>query len=58
MNIKYRNILEKRLKEGIANNKFVIYLQPKFYTKTEELAGAEALVRCNAKYFCSIIRKI
>ena len=47
MNIKYRNILEKRLKEGIANNKFVIYLQPKFYTKTEELAGAEALVRWN-----------
>ena len=47
MNIKYRNILEKRLKEGIANNKFVIYLQPKFYTKTEKLAGAEALVRWN-----------
>ena len=36
-----------RLKKGIANNKFVIYLQPKFYTKTEELAGAEALVRWN-----------
>ena len=47
MNIEYRKILEKRLKKGIANNKFVIYLQPKFYTKTEELAGAEALVRWN-----------
>ena len=47
MNIEYRKILEKRLKEGIANNKFVIYLQPKFYTKTEELAGAEALERWN-----------
>ena len=29
MNIEYRKILEKRLKKGIANNKFVIYLQPK-----------------------------
>ena len=47
MNIEYRKILEKRLKKGIANNKFVIYLQPKFYTKTEKLAGAEALVRWN-----------
>ena len=47
MNIEYRKIVEKRLKKGIANNKFVIYLQPKFYTKTEKLAGAEALVRWN-----------
>ena len=55
MNIEYRKILEKRLKKGIANNKFVIYLQPKFYTKTEELAGAETLdcskaIALGAKY--------
>lgn len=47
MNIDYRKILEERLKKGIKNNEFVIYLQPKFYTKTEKLAGAEALVRWN-----------
>ena len=47
MNIDYRKILEERLKNGIKNNEFVIYLQPKFYTNTGKLAGAEALVRWN-----------
>ena len=45
INIDYRKILEERLKKGIKNNEFVIYLQPKFYTKTGKLAGAEALIR-------------
>ena len=47
MNMDYRKILEERLKNGIKNNEFVIYLQPKFYTNTGKLAGAEALVRWN-----------
>lgn len=45
MNMDYRKILEERLKKGIKNNEFVIYLQPKFYTDTGKLAGAEALIR-------------
>ncbi len=47
MNMDYRKILEERLKNGIKNNEFVIYLQPKFYTNTGKLAGAEALIRWN-----------
>ena len=47
MNIDYRKILEERLKKGIKNNEFVIYLQPKFYTNTGKLAAAEALIRWN-----------
>lgn len=37
--------LKKELLNSIKNNEFVIYLQPKFDTKTEELVGAEALIR-------------
>ena len=47
MNMDYKKILEERLKNGIKNNEFVIYLQPKFYTNTGKLAGAEALIRWN-----------
>ena len=47
MNMDYRKILEERLKNGIKNNEFVIYLQPKFDTNTGKLAGAEALIRWN-----------
>lgn len=45
MNSKYREILAQKLQEGIKNEEFLIYLQPKFYTKNQELAGAEALIR-------------
>lgn len=45
MNMDYRKILEDRLNKGIKNNEFVIYLQPKFYTNTGKIAGAEALIR-------------
>lgn len=45
MNEGTRKMIEKRLQEGIKNNEFLIYLQPKFYAKTGKLAGAEALVR-------------
>lgn len=47
MNTEYRNLLYSRLQRGIDNKEFVIYLQPKFDTKTEKLAGAETLVRWN-----------
>lgn len=45
MNTEYRNLLHSRIQRGIDNKEFLIYLQPKFDTKTEKLAGAEALVR-------------
>ena len=47
MNTEYRNLLHSRLQRGIENKEFIIYLQPKFDTKTEKLAGAETLVRWN-----------
>lgn len=47
MNMDYRKILESMLKSAIKNNEFVIYLQPKFYTDSGKIAGAEALIRWN-----------
>lgn len=47
MNIKHKKILNDRLNSGMENKEILIYLQPKFYAKTRELAGAEALVRWN-----------
>lgn len=47
MNSKYKKLLNDMLQKGIENQEFLIYLQPKFYAKTGELAGAEALVRWN-----------
>ena len=40
-----KKILEKDLEEGIKNNEFKIYMQPKFDVKTEQIVGAEALIR-------------
>lgn len=37
--------LEKDFEEGIENNEFKIFLQPKFDVKTEKIVGAEALIR-------------
>lgn len=37
--------LEKDFKEGIKNNEFKIYLQPKFDIKTEKIVSTEALIR-------------
>lgn len=37
--------LYNKLKKGIENNEFLIYLQPKFNISKDELAGAEALIR-------------
>lgn len=37
--------MKEDLLKSIENNEFVIYLQPKFNTKTEEIVGAEALIR-------------
>ena len=47
MNIKHKKILNDRLISGMENKEILIYLQPKFYAETRELAGAEALVRWN-----------
>lgn len=45
MNSKYKEILSQKLQAGIQNEEFIIYMQPKFFTNNQELAGAEALVR-------------
>ena len=37
--------IEKDFEEGIKNKEFKIFLQPKFDIKTEEIVGAEALIR-------------
>lgn len=37
--------LENRLKEAIDQNRFVLYYQPQYDSKTKELRGVEALVR-------------
>lgn len=37
--------LEKDFEEGLKNNEFKIFLQPKFDIKTEKIVGAEALIR-------------
>lgn len=37
--------IEKDFMQGIENNEFKIFLQPKFNTKTEKIVGAEALIR-------------
>lgn len=37
--------MESEVEKSIQNNEFVIYLQPKFDTLTEEVVGAEALTR-------------
>lgn len=37
--------MENSMKEDLKNNKFIIYLQPKFSLKENRIAGAEALVR-------------
>lgn len=37
--------IEKDFKEGIKNNEFKIFIQPKFDIKTEKIVGAEALIR-------------
>lgn len=47
MNNPYKKLLNDILQKGIENKEFLIYLQPKFYVETGELASAEALVRWN-----------
>ena len=37
--------MKEELINSIKNNEFIIYLQPKFNTKTEKIVGAEALIR-------------
>ncbi|MFI3171443.1 MAG: EAL domain-containing protein [Eubacteriales bacterium] len=44
---KNNNIIANAMDEGIANNEFEMYYQPKIDLNTEQLIGAEALVRWN-----------
>ena len=37
--------LRKEMEQAIEKEEFIVYLQPKFFTENETLAGAEALVR-------------
>ncbi len=49
--LKNRRVEEKELeyeaKEALGNNEFVVYFQPKYEVSTEQIIGAEALVRWN-----------
>ena len=42
-------MMENEFEEAIRNEEFVVYLQPKYNVVTEEIAGAEALVRWRKK---------
>lgn len=37
--------IENRMEEALANNEFVVYIQPKYNIKTNSVSGAEALIR-------------
>lgn len=45
-----RQQLKDNLYEGLKNNEFMVYLQPKYNLEDESLAGAEALIRWNYKH--------
>ncbi len=47
--IESKNEMILRIDEAIANDEFLLYLQPKISTKTGKLIGAEALTRWNYK---------
>lgn len=44
-----RQTLKDNLQEGLKNDEFVVYLQPKYNVEDDSLAGAEALIRWNYK---------
>ena len=48
-NILWGNYIKAYLDTAVANDEFVIYLQPKFDIRTEKIKGAEALIRWNYK---------
>lgn len=47
--IVWSNYIKAYLETAISNDEFIVYLQPKFDIKKEELKGAEALIRWNYK---------
>ena len=49
--------IEKDFEEGIKNNQFKIFMQPKFDIKTEKIVGAEALIRREIKKEENVIDK-
>lgn len=44
-NIAREIAIENRMEAALENGEFQVYLQPKYYLSTEEIVGAEALVR-------------
>lgn len=47
--ISWSNYIKAYLETAIGNDEFVVYLQPKINCDTDELVGAEALIRWNYK---------
>ena len=45
LNLRITKWVEDRMEKAIVNKEFVMYLQPKFSISTNEIVGAEALVR-------------
>ncbi len=45
--ISWGNYIKAYVETAIAQDEFLVYLQPKFDVKTEEIEGAEALIRWN-----------
>lgn len=45
-----RQQLKDDLQDGLDNEEFIVYLQPKYNLKDDSLAGAEALIRWNYKH--------
>lgn len=37
--------IENKMEDALANNEFIVYLQPKYYLDSETIGGAEALTR-------------
>lgn len=40
--------LEDMMEDALENNEFEVYLQPKYFTQSESIGGAEALIRWNS----------
>jgi len=47
---KHKSIIELHMREALQNKEFLLYLQPKVNTTTNEVVGAEALTRWNFNF--------
>jgi len=50
VNDKFKTMLVSHIDSALANNEFLVYLQPKISTETGKIAGAEALTRWNYNF--------